>query len=201
MTSANMNLTFVSSIVHPKDGPRTGLPEFAFIGRSNVGKSSLINMIAGRKNLAKTSSSPGKTRTINHFLEPDKLYYIVDLPGYGYAKLSKDERAKLEQVINAYLLKSNFLRCTFILVDSRHEPQKPDLAFISWMMRNGRRFVILFTKTDKLTKADASRLIASYRKEVRKELPDFDPVMLKTSATTREGRDEIIEMLNEMMST
>ncbi|MCX6281439.1 MAG: ribosome biogenesis GTP-binding protein YihA/YsxC [Bacteroidetes bacterium] len=194
-----MNLKFVSSIVHPKDGPGTGLPEFAFIGRSNVGKSSLINMLAGRKSLAKTSSSPGKTRTINHYLEEDLLFYLVDLPGYGYAKLSKVEKAKLEQIINSYILKSPALRNTFILVDARHEPLKQDAGFMSWMIRNNKPFVILFTKTDKLSKPGQRKLQTDYIKGLQRFLPGFIPGMITTSSTTRVGREEIENLIKKMM--
>jgi len=200
-TSANMNLKFISSMVHPKDGPQTGLPEFAFIGRSNVGKSSLINMLAGRKNLAKISSNPGKTRTINHFLEEDLLFYLVDLPGYGYAKLSKTEKAKLEQIITAYILKSRALRCTFVLIDSRHDPLKQDAEFMNWMIRNDKPFVILFTKTDKLSQSGQRNLQANYVKRIQGFIPGFVPEMISTSSTTRLGREEIIALVKEMMLT
>jgi len=198
-TSATMNLKYISSIVHPKDGPGTGLPEFAFIGRSNVGKSSLINMLAGRKNLARISSNPGKTRTINHFLEEDLLFYLVDLPGYGYAKLSKEEKAKLQQIIRTYILKSQALRCTFVLIDSRHKPLKQDAEFMTWMIRNGKPFVILFTKTDKLSKTEQKTLQSGYIKGVQSFIPRFMPEMITTSSTTRQGREEIIALVKEMM--
>jgi GTP-binding protein len=196
-----MNLKFISSIVHPKDSPRTGLPEFAFIGRSNVGKSSLINMLAGRKSLAKTSSSPGKTRTINHYLEEEMLFYLVDLPGYGYARLSKVEKAKLEQIINAYIMKSQALRCTFILVDARHEALRQDAEFMSWMIRNDQPFVILFTKTDKLSKAERKNLESNYLKGMQAYIPRFMPDMIVTSAETRQGKQEIEDLIKEMMPT
>ncbi|MEI7591380.1 MAG: ribosome biogenesis GTP-binding protein YihA/YsxC [Deltaproteobacteria bacterium] len=198
--SASMNLKFISSIVHPKDGPNTGLPEFAFIGRSNVGKSSLINMLAGRKNLAKISSSPGKTRTINHFLEQDLLFYLVDLPGYGYAKLSKDEKAKLEHIIRTYILKSENLRCTFVLIDSRHDPLKQDAEFMYWMMRHEKPFIILFTKTDKLSKPVMKNLQSVYIKGIQKIIPGFLPEMITTSSPVRKGREEIMERVKEMMT-
>ncbi|MCX6286729.1 MAG: ribosome biogenesis GTP-binding protein YihA/YsxC [Bacteroidetes bacterium] len=196
-----MNLKFISSIVHPMDGPGTGFPEFAFIGRSNVGKSSLINMLAGRKNLAKISSNPGKTRTINHYFEEELLFYLVDLPGYGYAKLSKVEKAKLEHIINTYILKSQALRCTFVLIDSRHEPLKQDAEFMSWMIRNDKPFVILFTKTDKLSKAEQRNLQSNYVKGIQRFIPRFVPEMITTSSETRLGREEIIETVKEIMLT
>jgi GTP-binding protein len=196
-----MNLIYISSCVHPKDGPQTGLPEFAFIGRSNVGKSSLINMLAGRKNLAKISSSPGKTRTINHFLETEQNFYLVDLPGYGYARLSKDEKAKLEPIISNYILKSRALQCTFILIDSRHEPLRADAEFMNWMIGNEKPFVILFTKTDKLKKAEQKKLQPEYIKGMQKFIPGFSAEMITTSATSRAGKEEIADLLKNMMIT
>ena len=194
-----MNLKFISSIVHLKDSPGTGLPEFAFIGRSNVGKSSLINMLAGRKNLAKISSSPGKTRTINHFLEQDQMFYLVDLPGYGYAKLAKEERARLEHIIRTYLLESRTLRCTFVLIDSRHDPLRQDVEFLSWMIRNEKPLVILFTKTDKLSRTEQKNLQINYLKSIQGLIPGFVPVMIPTSASTRQGKKEILRLVKEMM--
>jgi len=196
-----MNLKYISSIVHPKDGPQTGLPEFAFIGRSNVGKSSLINMLAGRKNLAKISSSPGKTRTINHFLEEDLMFYLVDLPGYGYARLSKEEKARLEQIINGYIRKSRALKCTFVLIDSRHDPLRPDIEFMSRMIREEKPFVMLFTKTDKLSKVELKNLQSKYLKGLQDIIAGFEPLMILTSAATRLGREEIIRLIKEMLLT
>ena len=193
-----MDLKFISSIVRPEDGPRTGYREFAFIGRSNVGKSSLINMLAGRKSLAKISSSPGKTRTINHYLEQEHMFYLVDLPGYGYAKLSKEEKAKLERIIKTYILKSQALVCTFVLIDSRHEPLRQDIEFFSWMSRNDKKFVILFTKTDKLSKAGRKVLQSGYLNEIRNSVPGFSPLMITTSSVSRQGREEIQEVIKEM---
>jgi GTP-binding protein len=166
-----------------------------------VGKSSLINMLAGRKSLAKTSSSPGKTRTINHYLEEEMLFYLVDLPGYGYARLSKVEKAKLEQIINAYIMKSQALRCTFILVDARHEALRQDAEFMSWMIRNDQPFVILFTKTDKLSKAERKNLESNYLKGMQAYIPRFMPDMIVTSAETRQGKQEIEDLIKEMMPT
>jgi len=196
-----MNLKYISSIVHPKDGPQTGLPEFAFIGRSNVGKSSLINMLAGRKNLAKISSSPGKTRTINHFLEEDLMFYLVDLPGYGYAKLSKEEKAKLEQIIERYIRKSRTLKCTFVLIDSRHDPLRQDIEFMNWMIREEKPFVMLFTKTDKLSRVEQKNMQSKYLKGLQDVIAGFEPLMILTSATTRLGREEIITFVKEMLLT
>lgn len=200
-TSANMKLKYISSTVHPRNGPQDGLPEFAFIGRSNVGKSSLINMLAGRRNLAKISSNPGKTRTINHYLEEEMKFYLVDLPGYGYAKLSKDEKAKLEQIISNYILNSRALRCTFVLIDSRHEPLRQDADFMQWLIRNGQPFIVLFTKTDKLSSNARKQLKTNYIKGIMKMIPGFEPEVIVTSSETRQGKDEIIEQIREMMLT
>ena len=129
--------------------PQDGLPEYAFIGRSNVGKSSLINMLTRKPKLAMTSSTPGKTLLINHFLI-NKQWYLVDLPGYGYAKRGKKQQEKIQQIIEDYVLDREALTCLFVLVDSRHEPQKIDLEFIEWLGENGVPFAIIFTKADKL---------------------------------------------------
>jgi len=200
-TSADMKLKYISSTVHPRQGPQDGLPEFAFIGRSNVGKSSLINMLAGRRNLAKISSNPGKTRTINHYLEEVMRFYLVDLPGYGYARLSKDEKAKLERIINDYILKSQYLMCTFVLIDARHEPLRQDAEFMQWMIRNSQPFIVLFTKTDKLSVNERKSLKARYVKGVMKMIPGFEPKMIVTSSETRQGKEEIIQQIREMMLT
>jgi GTP-binding protein len=142
---------FIMSNTDYRKCPPPEMPEFAFIGRSNVGKSSLINTLVARKNLAKTSGTPGKTQLINHFLINEN-WYLVDLPGYGYAKTSKTNRAKWEKMISTYLLNRENLVTTFILIDSRLEPQKVDKEFMTWMGENSLPFVIAFTKTDKMTK-------------------------------------------------
>jgi len=196
-----MNLKYISSIIHPDDGPKTGLPEFAFIGRSNVGKSSLINMLAGRKDLAKISSSPGKTRTINHFLEEELMFYLVDLPGYGYAKLSKAEKTKLEQIITAYIRKSRALKYTFVLIDSRHDPLKRDIEFLTWMIRNEKPFVIVFTKTDKLSRSSQKNLQSRYLKNIQDRIPGFIPRMITTSSTTKLGKEEILKLIKGVLLT
>ena len=200
-TSSNMKLKYISSTVHPRNGPSDGMPEFAFIGRSNVGKSSLINMLAGRRNLAKISSNPGKTRTINHYLEEEMRFYLVDLPGYGYAKLPKVEKAKLEQIISDYILNSQALRCTFVLIDSRHEPLRQDAEFMQWLIRNSQPFIVLFTKTDKLSTNERKSLKSRYIKGIMKIIPGFEPEMIVTSSETRQGKDEIIEQVREIMLT
>ena len=141
--------------------PQDGLPEYAFIGRSNVGKSSLINMLTRKPKLAMTSSTPGKTLLINHFLI-NKQWYLVDLPGYGYAKRGKKQQEKIHQIIEDYVLDREALTCLFVLVDSRHEPQKIDLEFIEWLGENGVPFAIIFTKADKLNITQQRENIANY---------------------------------------
>ncbi len=154
---------FVSSSPSLKLCPIGNLPEFAFIGRSNVGKSSLINMITGSRALAKVSGTPGKTRLINHFLI-NESWYMVDLPGFGFARISKEESRKIRIMIESYLLHRDSLRLTFLLIDSRHLPQKNDLEFMAWLTRKHIPFVILFTKADKITKAHHTDNPYQYRK-------------------------------------
>lgn len=196
-----MHLKFVSCCVFLKDCPEPSLPEFAFIGRSNVGKSTLINMLAGRKALAKISSTPGKTRTINHYIDSGSSFYLVDLPGYGYAKQSKEEIAKLEKIIHTYILKRQNLKCIFVLVDSRHEPLKQDIEFLIWLVKHEKSFVILFTKSDKNSKTVLSRLRANYVLKVQKLFPGLIPDIIPTSSVTRQGKEEVVQMIREMLLT
>jgi len=173
------------------------MPEYAFIGRSNVGKSSLINMLCERKSLAKTSSTPGKTQLINHFLINESTYF-VDLPGYGFAKVSKKERKKWEQFTHLYLKKRTNLLYTFILIDSRINPQKVDLEFMEWMGMNRMPFVMIFTKIDKLSSSELQKNIATYRKEMLNYWEELPPSIL-TSSTTKVGKEEfwkIVEKTN-----
>ncbi len=193
----NLEARFVASAPSVSACPSTGLPEFAFIGRSNVGKSSLINMLTGRKGLAKTSSSPGKTRLINHFII-DEQWFLVDLPGYGYAKLSKTERERLRKMIEGYLMHRRNLVCTFLLIDSRHEPQKADTAFMEWLAAHDRPFILLFTKTDKLSNNQLANNIALYRKELSAQWEEM-PLLLLTSAETKRGREELLSVIGEMI--
>lgn len=175
--------------------PQTDLPEYAFIGRSNVGKSSLINMLTNHKKLAKTSSTPGKTQLINHFLINEE-WHLVDLPGYGFAKTSKKAREQWGQMIHKYLIKRKNLRCTFILIDIRLEPQKIDLDFIEWLGINHLPFVILFTKSDKLNKHNLIKNIELYKSTLLEkwaELPQF----IVSSSVTSFGKDAILEMISE----
>lgn len=169
-------------------------PEFAFIGRSNVGKSSLINALTERKSLAKVSGKPGKTQLINHF-EINDSWYLVDLPGYGWAKVSKTSRSEFGKIITGYLVRRETLVTTFILIDIRLEPQKIDREFIQWMGENEIPFVILFTKADKLTRNKVNQNMARWAQvlaESWEELPD----MLPTSAVSKQGREEVLDFID-----
>ena len=176
--------------------PDTTLPEYAFIGRSNVGKSSLINMLTGRNGLAKTSSTPGKTMLINHFLINDE-WYIVDLPGYGYARRGKDSREELRRMIEGYVLHRAQMTNLFVLVDSRHEPQKIDLEFMEWCGENGVPFSIVFTKMDKLGKIIGGRHVVEYKKRLLETWEELPPIF-ETSSQDGRGRDEILAYIEEI---
>ena len=191
---------FVISNTDIKKLPAEPLPEYAFIGRSNVGKSSLINMLTGRKNLAKTSGTPGKTRLINHFKINDN-WFLVDLPGYGYAKTSKAERKQFLKMIKDYLKQRKNLVNTFVLIDARHKPQKIDLEFMEWLGHNRIPFSIVFTKADKLSSNELSKNIKNYQREMLKQWASMPPYFV-TSATSKLGRKAIldyIQSLNEWM--
>ena len=175
--------------------PPAKLPEYAFIGRSNVGKSSLINMLASSKGLAKISQTPGKTRLINHF-SVNEEWYLVDLPGYGYAKISRKERERWKKMINAYLLKRENLVCTFILIDARLEPQKIDLEFMEWMGEKQLPFVLVFTKSDKLSKRKLEYSVEHYLKELSLKWEEI-PRLFVTSANTSLGREEVLAYIAE----
>jgi GTP-binding protein len=176
--------------------PDSKMPEYAFIGRSNVGKSSLINMLTGQKSLAMTSATPGKTMLINHFVVNDE-WQIVDLPGYGYAKRSKADRARLELMIKDYILKREQMVNLFVLVDSRHKPQAIDLEFMEWLGENGIPFSIVFTKLDKLTSGAAKKLIADYCAQLLEQWEELPPVF-KTSSSDGRGRYEILDYIEQM---
>src|SRR5277367_1745186 len=171
-------------------------PEYAFIGRSNVGKSSLINMLLSKKGLAKTSQTPGKTQLINHFLINDS-WYIVDLPGYGYARASKSKKADWSKFIHTYLDKRESLQCVMVLIDSRLEPQKIDLEFCNWLGEKGLSFVLVFTKADKQSSIKTDQNIAKFKKAL---LATFDavPAIFVTSAETQGGRDEVLAFISEV---
>lgn len=189
---------FVSSEADVKRCPPPLKPEFAFIGRSNVGKSSLLNMLTGRKNLAKTSNTPGKTQTINHFVVNDD-WYLVDLPGYGFARVSKEKRAGFGKIIEDYILKRENLQCLFVLVDARLEPQKIDLAFIQWAGEREIPLCLLFTKADKLTRNQLKRNMGIYESTLRKTWEE-PPPMLVTSSVTREGKDDVLSFIEKALA-
>ena len=176
--------------------PQDTKPEYAFIGRSNVGKSSLINMLTNHKKLAKTSATPGKTLLINHFII-NKEWYLVDLPGYGFAKRSKKEIDKLDQMIRGYILQREQLVNVFVLVDVRLEPQKIDLEFIEWLGLSSVPFAIVFTKADKLTVNKARQAVEAYKKKLLETWEELPPIFL-TSAEKREGRDEVLDYIEKI---
>ncbi len=175
--------------------PKDSLPEYAFIGRSNVGKSSLINMLTNHKNLAKTSGRPGKTQLINHFLI-NKTWYLVDLPGYGYAKVSKSSKKKFQKFITDYFEKRQQLVNAFVLVDIRHEPQQIDLEFMQYMGEKGIPFSIVFTKADKLKPKVIERNVEAYTQELFKTWEET-PIYFITSSTSSVGRDEVLQNIND----
>lgn len=187
---------FVISNSDYRKCPDTGLPEYAFIGRSNVGKSSLINMLTNNKNLAKTSVRPGKTQLINHFLI-NKQWYLVDLPGYGYARVSKDSRAKWQKMIEDYCVKREQLISMFVLIDSRIPPQKIDIEFINFLGENGVPLTIIFTKIDKQSQREVTANINAFKKVMLETWEDLPEVIL-TSSVTRYGRDKVLNRIEEI---
>lgn len=193
------NAKFVISNSDVRKCPQDGKPEYAFIGRSNVGKSSLINMLTRQRKLAMTSSTPGKTLLINHFLINDE-WYLVDLPGYGYAKRSKAQNEQLQRIISGYVLGRDAMTLLFVLVDSRHAPQAIDLEFFRWLGENGVPFSIIFTKADKLTKVVLSNNIAAYKKRLLEEWEELPPVFV-TSSESALGREEVLQYISEINST
>lgn len=191
---------FVVSNTQVAKCPTHKLPEYAFIGRSNVGKSSLINMLTNHKGLAKTSSKPGKTQLINHFLI-SKEWYLVDLPGYGYAKVSKQSKKTFQQFITDYFKKRRELVCAFVLVDIRHEPQKIDLEFMQWLGENAIPFAIVFTKADKLTEKQIQEHVASYSEILLQQWEEMPPYFI-TSSENRLGKEDLlsyIETINQSL--
>jgi len=186
---------FVESNSSVDKCPKPTRPEYAFIGRSNVGKSSLINMLTGFKKLAKTSATPGKTQLINHFLI-NNTWFLVDLPGYGFAKASKSSLTTWNKMIHDYLLGRKNLLSVFVLVDARHEPQKNDMAFIHWLGEREIPFVIAFTKADKLPKQKLINSVANFKKELLKTWEELPPVFI-TSGETTMGREEVLKYIEE----
>lgn len=188
---------FIISNTDYKKCPKPDKPEFAFIGRSNVGKSSLINALTGRKKLAKTSVTPGKTRLINHFLI-DKTWYLVDLPGLGYAKQPKTSRERWEKMIREYILKRKNLFQLFMLIDCRHSPQKIDIDFIEWLAEKEVPFALVFTKTDKLSDLDLNKNMDVYKEFLSKNWEEL-PRIFECSSRTAKGLDEILQNIRDTM--
>jgi GTP-binding protein len=189
--------SFVISNQDVKRCPSGQLPEYAFIGRSNVGKSSLINMLTQRKSLAKTSGKPGKTQLINHFLI-NKDWHLVDLPGYGYARVSKTSKAKFQKFITNYFQQRKQLVSAFVLVDVRHDPQPIDTEFMSWLGENGIPFSIVFTKSDKLKPGALERNIANYKEQLLAEAWEEMPPYFVTSSSKGTGREELLHYIDEI---
>jgi len=189
---------FLKSVTKIKDCPKTMAHDFAFIGRSNVGKSSLINMLVNRKQLAKTSGKPGKTQTINFFLINDK-WHLVDLPGYGWAGVSKEKKIEWVAFVRDYLLKRENLYCLFILIDIRHEPQSIDLEFINWAGENRIPFALVFTKADKISRNKLDSSISGYKKRLLKDWESL-PDIFVTSSMKHIGKDDILEFIDKINS-
>ncbi len=187
---------FVISNTDVRKCPEGFRPEYAFIGRSNVGKSSLINMLTGKKGLAKTSQTPGKTLLINHFLINDE-WFLVDLPGYGFAQRGKEGREKLKKIIEAYVLYREQLTCLFVLLDCRHEPQKIDLEFMEWLGENGVPFAIIFTKIDKLSKGRLNENLTAYRQRLLETWEEL-PTILVSSSEAKIGKEEILSFIEQI---
>ncbi|MBT8189005.1 MAG: YihA family ribosome biogenesis GTP-binding protein [Saprospiraceae bacterium] len=187
---------FIGSFEHESQCPKTNLPEYAFIGRSNVGKSSLINALTGRKDIARISSTPGKTQTLNYFLV-NNSWYLVDLPGYGYAKISKTKREKWRKMIDRYLSLRKSLYCVISLIDARHELQKKDLEFLDWLGENRVPFAIAYTKIDKVKKSQRENNISKIRNELLKYWEEL-PAQFATSAHDNIGIKEILDFIEEI---
>lgn len=190
-----LSAEFIKSSKYLEECPEANKPEYAFIGRSNVGKSSLINMLANRKGLAKTSSTPGKTQLINHFVI-NNSWYLTDLPGYGYAKVSKSERASFSKMIEKYVLGRSNLVNLFVLIDSRHLPMKLDVDFINWLGQNSIPFNLVFTKIDKISQREFSYNFKKYSQELRNTWEEL-PEMFKTSSEKKIGKEEILSFIED----
>ncbi|MDR0976898.1 MAG: ribosome biogenesis GTP-binding protein YihA/YsxC [Prevotellaceae bacterium] len=187
---------FIISNTDVSKCPKGTLPEYAFIGRSNVGKSSLINMLTGRKALAMTSATPGKTLLINHFLI-NKSWYIVDLPGYGYAKRGQKMQAQLARIIETYILGREQMTCLFLLIDARHAPQAIDLEFIEWLGEHGVPFAIVFTKGDKLKGGQLQANVRQYLAALQEQWEELPPVFV-TSSENKTGRTELLDYIDKV---
>ena len=190
---------FIISNTDVRKCPQDGRPEYAFIGRSNVGKSSLINMLTRQNKLAMTSATPGKTLLINHFLVND-AWYLVDLPGYGYAKRGKAQQQKLKDIISGYILDREQMTMLFVLIDSRHAPQKIDLEFIEWLGENGVPFAIIFTKADKLTRTELQSNLNKYKNTLLEQWEELPPLFV-TSSERAIGRSELLEYIYNVNKT
>ena len=190
---------FVISNTDVNKCPASTLPEYAFIGRSNVGKSSLINMLTQRKGLAMTSQKPGKTQLINHFLINNE-WHLVDLPGYGFARVGQSNRERLKSIIEDYILEREQLTNLFILLDCRHEPQKIDLEFIEWAGENGVPFALVFTKADKLSKGKLASNREAYKQTLLESWEELPPIFI-TSSEAKEGRDELLNYIEDINKT
>lgn len=188
---------FIGSFPTYNQTPKEQLPEFAFIGRSNVGKSSLINMITDRTHLAKVSNTPGKTQLINYF-KVDESWHLVDLPGYGYAKLSKTKRLEFRKMIEDYLVKKTTIVCTFILLDARHDLQDIDLEFINWCGMAQLPICLIFTKMDKLRPNERNKNVSRLKNSLLQHWETLPPLFLSSSETA-EGRDEIVNYIRELV--
>lgn len=194
-----MNISSADFVISNSDVskcPDTKLPEYAFIGRSNVGKSSLINMLTNRKSLAMTSSKPGKTLLVNHFIINSE-WHLVDLPGYGFAQAGKGQRDKLRMLIENYILLRQQLTNLFVLIDSRHEAQKIDLEFINWLGESGVPFSIVFTKADKLSGSKLNENISAYKAKLQEEWEELPPVFI-TSSSNSKGREELLNYIDSI---
>ena len=190
---------YIISSQDVKDCPQSGLPEYAFIGRSNVGKSSLINMLCHNPKLAKTSQKPGKTLLINHFLI-NNSWHLVDLPGYGYAQAGQKQREALKRMIERYCLLREQLVCLFVLIDCRHEAQKIDLEFMAWLGENGVPFAIVFTKGDKLGRVVLSDKVTKYKERLLEEWEELPPIFV-TSSETKLGGDELTAYIESLTAS
>jgi GTP-binding protein len=198
-----MKITSAEFIISNQDVskcPNSGIPEYAFIGRSNVGKSSLINMLVNQKSLAKTSGRPGKTQLINHFLI-NKSWHLVDLPGYGYARVSKSSKAKFQKFITKYFEKREQLICGFVLIDVRHKPQPIDVEFMEWLGESEIPFSIVFTKADKLKPKALERNVEAYKKYLLEGIWEEMPPYFITSASNNQGKEELLKYIGGINET